>query len=196
MILTPSLFLVAGLIGLTVFSYYAKLRCDPLLSGMIDSPNKVNLCHYIHTASTYVLTLSSSFLYLCQSGASVKQLLIPLPIRCFCQVASYTFANQVLLSSSFLYHYQQGVCVKQLLIPVPTICFCQVAYYAITNKVPLSCSFSYSLRHISIFLLVYCSIMTTSKSIARYCPFSRKFDILNFSKIVLAYVTQSPGPKL
>ena len=49
-VLVVILFFMANLIGVTVFSYYAKLRCDPVFSGMLNSPNKVT---QIKTSTTH-----------------------------------------------------------------------------------------------------------------------------------------------
>ena len=32
---------IACMTGLTVLAYYASIQCDPLESGMVDSPNQV-----------------------------------------------------------------------------------------------------------------------------------------------------------
>ena len=34
--------IVGGYAGLTVYSYFAKLQCDPIASGQVTSPNKVD----------------------------------------------------------------------------------------------------------------------------------------------------------
>ena len=55
-VLVVILFFMANLIGVTVFSYYAKLRCDPVFSGMLNSPNKVT---HIKTSTKSKITMAT-----------------------------------------------------------------------------------------------------------------------------------------
>ena len=40
-VFTFGLKIVAAITGLTVYSYYAQAKCDPIQGGLVHSPNKV-----------------------------------------------------------------------------------------------------------------------------------------------------------
>lgn len=67
LMINPLFFWLAGLIGMTVFGYYAKLRCDPIYSGIIKSPNQVfflfTLVYLSYRRNTIVLGLGKNCHY-------------------------------------------------------------------------------------------------------------------------------------